>query len=73
MNCFTFLKKRKYKIINHYDDFEMVEAKYVKSSYVENYCFDYQTRILNMMMRWSINEEEAIDLIYHFEINQSIK
>ena len=71
MNCFKFKKKRKYKIINHYDDFEMVEAKYVKSSYVENNCFDYQTRISNMMRRWRITKDEAIDLIYHFEISQS--
>ena len=71
MNCFKFKKKRKFKIMNHYDDFEMMEGKYVKSCYVENYCFDYQTRILNMMMWWRITEEEAIDLIYHFEISQS--
>ena len=47
------------------------KPKYVKSSYVENNCFDYQTRISNMMMRWRITKDEAIDLIYHFEISQS--
>tara|TARA_A100001015_G_C14516448_1_gene528667 strand:+ start:305 stop:514 length:210 start_codon:yes stop_codon:yes gene_type:complete len=68
--CF-FKYKKKYVKIENSQNYEMLDEKILKYMYVENSCFNYEKRVKNMMKRWKINEKDAIDLIYHFEINQS--
>lgn len=85
MNC--FLKKKYRKIDNYYEEEYKIEElltkkvqknilkikneKDLKFNFIKKNCPYYEIRILNMVHRWKINEEQAIDLIYNFEINQS--
>tara|TARA_B100000123_G_C25421378_1_gene293183 strand:- start:52 stop:309 length:258 start_codon:yes stop_codon:yes gene_type:complete len=85
MNC--FLKRKYRKIDNYYEEEYKIEElltenvkpsnlkindeKGFKFNFVKKNCPYYEVRIYNMMNRWKINKEEAIDLIYNFEINQS--